>query len=140
MNDIQKINGKYIYKEPVSIEFDEIILSIIIHVSFDGGAVELEFDPLGMVNQGEGWRWVSEKMSGDQIRKFIIDFVGVDILEITVFPSYEKYWCDITPSEKATQQSILFDSKLKGGEILFPPLPKNIKWKTWPGKYTDYTI
>jgi hypothetical protein len=38
MNDIQKINGKYIYKEPVSLEFDEIILSIVIHLSFDGGS------------------------------------------------------------------------------------------------------
>jgi heat shock protein HspQ len=39
-------------------------------------------------------------MSGDQIRKSIIDFVGIDILEITVFPSYEKYWYDIPPVRK----------------------------------------
>ncbi|VFS52595.1 hypothetical protein [Budvicia aquatica] len=48
--------------------------------------VEVEFEPLGMVGEGEGWLWRSSRMSLFEVESFINEFIGMNLSELVELP------------------------------------------------------
>ncbi|PHI31732.1 hypothetical protein [Budvicia aquatica] len=134
MIDMKKLSSKLLYREKISDELNEIIVSLkFFYITDDEFEVEVEFEPLGMVGEGEGWLWRSSRMSLFEVESFINEFIGMNLSELVELPDSEKYcYYEGELFDKNGMQSLLFEEKYFAGYLLLPKLPDGSIWKKKP--------
>lgn len=134
MNYMKRLSSKLLYREKVSDELSEIIASLrFFYISDDEFEVEVEFEPLGMVGNGEGWIWHSSKMSLSEVEHFINEFMGINFNELPNLPDSEKYfYYEGALFDENGMQSFLFEEKYLSGYLLLPKLPGGTVWERKP--------
>ncbi|HIC2036486.1 TPA: hypothetical protein ACW0SX_002172 [Enterobacter soli] len=138
---IEKYVGKCVYREILDEEFNKIVVSFSFHNSqqnLEAYFINVEFEPLGMVGQGEGWIWWSTDIHETDLLVFIKNFIGCSLDEIKCLPDYEKYYYGYYEfDDKDGKQSSLFENKYLGGFLFLPQLPNGTVWRIAPEAYKE---
>ncbi|WP_044184120.1 hypothetical protein [Phytobacter massiliensis] len=136
---VKKNAGKCIYREILNETFDKIVVSLSFHrspQSTEKYLINVEFEPLGMVGQGEGWIWWSTDVQVNDLLEFIRRFIGYDPDKIEYLPDYEKYfYADCISHDEEGKQSCLFENEYMGGYPFLPNLPDKTVWRIAPEVY-----
>ncbi|WP_027710189.1 hypothetical protein [Zooshikella ganghwensis] len=93
--------------------------------------LSVEFDPIDLVDQGEGWIWHSYPMSIDALTNIIEQHLNSPIKEwenITKSGLLSVYDEEINNEQYLKEESVFIDD-LRFGEVL---LPLNLSWKKKP--------
>lgn len=138
---IEKYVGKGIYREMLHDPFNEIVVSLSFHNSRQNAEnylINVEFEPLGMVGQGEGWIWWSTDINETDLLVFIKDFTGRNLDQIECPYDCEKYCYDYNAfDDEGGKQSSLFENKYLGGYLFLPKLPNGTVWRIAPEAYKE---
>lgn len=123
-----------VYRDRVS-GLDIIIVSIyIIHKGDKGYGLQVVFDPVGMIDCGEGWIWETSSMALPTVITLIENYAKVpfELLEnVSRTSKLEDVELDLD-REEVRRQNKKFINEYKGGETFLPLLPQNVNWETRP--------
>lgn len=116
-------------------ELDVIIMSIyIIRSGSNGYALQVVFDPVGMIDHGEGWVWETTPLSLDEIIKIIEKYSNSPIEKwdnVSKTGELEEFLLTLDRDETRKQNKD-FIHKYKGGEAFLPMLPQVSYWEVTP--------
>lgn len=111
-------------------DIDLYVMSIYITGKPGNYSVSVEFDPVSMVDEGEGWKWRSEPMQLEKIIELLEKFIGKDIAEwenVTKSGRLEYFTCD--PDELANKEQYAAFEAIRFGEM---KLPTGFAWRITP--------
>ena len=119
-------------------DLNEIVQSIYItNVDDNSYLIEVEFEPTGMVGQGDGWIWHTSEMTIAEIVFILENYFHEKISEWTIisidsFSEQSNY----PPSKSIGNiQDILFEDKYDCGHVLLPFLYNYGHWRKKPYTY-----
>ncbi|UOD30892.1 hypothetical protein INH39_03925 [Massilia violaceinigra] len=111
-------------------DIDLYVMSIYITGKPGNYSVSVEFDPVTMVDEGEGWMWHSESMQLEKIIELLEKFNGKDISEwenVTKSGRLEYFTCEsndlVSKEQDSAFEAIRFGEKR---------LPEGFVWRTTP--------
>lgn len=127
-----------VHRDIISNELNEIVKSIYITNSDNGNySLEVEFDPTGMVGQGDGWIWNTAPTSLDKIVEILDVHNKIKISEwdIVITDNICEVLFNETDEHNALFQNELFEEKYDSGLLLLPDLLGYVKWENMPYTY-----
>ena len=119
-----------IFREKLK-NLDLFVVSFYISGKPSGYVISIEFDPIDMVDDGEGWVWQSEPMHIDNLIAKFESHLGVDISHwenVTKSGRLSVFDCDIDNSVYQDQETIFKEEKLLGRSLV----PKGVVWTKRP--------
>ena len=118
-----------VYRKIVE-NLDLFVMSVSITGKLNHCIVCVEFDPIDMVDEGEGWVWHSETTDLFLIVKLLEEFAGLEIQKWENFTKSGRlqYFNGDIDMELYERQENLFKAGGCGEEYL----PKGFIWKTKP--------
>lgn len=123
-----------VYREKLQ-ELDIIILSIyIISKGNNGYALQVVFDPVGMIDFGEGWVWETSSISIGTAISVVERFSGKSLSEwenISKTGKLEELVLELGRDE-IRRQNKEFIHNYKGGKMHLPSLPQSACWEVTP--------
>lgn len=123
-----------VYRKKFS-PLDIIILSIyIIHKGDHEYGLQFIFDPVGMIDCGEGWVWETSAMDLITLVSLVERYTKIKFDLLENVSRSNKLEDDVVELERdeISRQNKVFISKYKGGESLLPLLPLGVVWETRP--------
>ncbi|MBW7981802.1 hypothetical protein [Enterobacillus tribolii] len=123
-----------VYREKLS-GLDIIIQSLyIIPRGNNNYAIQVVFDPIGMIDYGEGWVWETSGISVNAAITIVEEFSGLPLIaweNISKTGKLESLTLELE-REEVRRQNKEFISEFKGGEPFLPSLPQTVYWKVVP--------
>ncbi|NHZ99753.1 hypothetical protein [Massilia sp. CCM 8734] len=110
-----------VYRERLT-DINLYVISVYISGKPGNYCVSVEFDPITMVDEGEGWKWRSEPMKLEPIIGLLEEFIGKDIAEwenATRSARFEYFTCDADDRENKEQDAAF--AAIRFGEERLPP-------------------
>lgn len=135
---LSSMNSICVHRDRVSNELDEIIMSVTISSGNNRELFELwiEFDPITMVGEGDGWQWRTTGMELKVLVGILEEYLNQSLSDwdnVTKSGKLENYDGELFDTEDI--QGDLFEEKYDSGFKLLPELPDGVSWWLRPYKY-----